>query len=334
MQLSQIQQNAFRILERSGRRHRLSRIVEICLILLIAANVVAITLETVDSIHQKYAHAFRVFEWLSIMIFSVEYLLRAWACVLNPKYRGRKYPRLFYLFTPLALIDLLAILPFFLGFFFALDLRVLRVLRLLRIFKLARYSSAMTMLFEVFREEASTFIASFFILSVLLTLAASGAYLVEHMAQPDKFGSIPQAMWWAVVTLTTVGYGDVTPVTAVGKMFGAMIAVIGVCMAALPAGILASGLAEQLREKRLKMRNEFRHALIDGTVDANEQQKLEELRKKLGLSRRIMAAIQEEHRNDAELLQWVQCPHCGHDHALPTNRTRTQSKSSAQPKSG
>ena len=155
------------------------------------------------------------------------------------------------------------------------------------------------------------FYAGFFILGVLLILTASGAYLVEHEAQPDKFASIPSAMWWAVATLTTVGYGDVTPITPLGKFFGAIVTIVGIGMAALPAGILASGLADQLRRKREILGAQFRQALEDEVIDAEEEQELESLRKQLGLSERLAKEI----RNDVHLnnprSKKNHCPHCG-----------------------
>ena len=135
-------------------------------------------------------------------------------------------------------------------FFMSIDLRFLRVIRLLRIFKLTRYSGAMNLVLSVFKEEASAFFAAFFVLLMLLILASSGIYLLEHEVQPDNFGTIPDAMWWAMATLTTVGYGDVVPITPIGKLFGGFITIIGMGMVALPAGILASGFADQVHRRR------------------------------------------------------------------------------------
>ena len=148
---------------------------------------------------------------------------------------------------------------------------------------------------------------------MLLILTASGAYLVEQEAQPDKFGSIPEAMWWATATLTTVGYGDVTPITPLGKIFGACVTIIGIGMAALPAGILASGLADQLRRKRQQLSEQYRRALEDGTIDAHEEKELEDFRKTLGLSRVLAQEILEnvtQHKGQGELRH---CPYCGGD---------------------
>lgn len=301
----------FELLEANEKSRPLARAIDLGLIALITINILSVILESVDSIAQSYGAVFYYIELVSVLIFSVEYLARVWISVDIEKYKHRKYPRLAYICSPIALIDLIAILPFYLTIFFAMDLRFLRVLRLLRIFKLTRYSSAMSMLLNVLREESSAFFAGFFILFVLLILTASGAYLVEQEAQPEKFGSIPAAMWWAVATLTTVGYGDVTPVTMAGKMFGTLVTIIGIGMAALPAGILASGLADQLRRNRERMAAEFRSALEDGNIDEDEEAEIEALRKEVGLSplavEDIRAALQEE-KNVPEKHY---CPHCG-----------------------
>lgn len=299
------------LLETSDRTGSVSNMVDVALIALIAINVVAVVVATVDWVHVLYRPIFRFVEIVSIIIFSVEYVLRVWCSIENEELQGAKFPRLAHACTPLAIIDLAAILPFYLSFFFVIDLRFLRVMRLLRIFKLARYSSAMTMLLDVFREEANAFFAGFFILGVLLIIVASGAYLVEHDAQPDKFGSIPHAMWWAMATLTTVGYGDVTPITGWGKLFGAMVTVIGIGMAALPAGILASGLADQLRRKRQIMEAKFRKVMADGTIDADEEAKVEELRRTLGLSKRLARDIREDINKKRTNATRKYCPHCG-----------------------
>ena len=191
MQQSSIRKAVFDKFERTETTDALGRFIDLFLITLIAINIVAVVLETVDSIHARYQSLFEFIELVSVAIFSVEYAIRLWTCVENAEFSDSRYPRLKYIFSPMALIDLVAILPFYLSFFVAFDLRFLRVLRLLRVFKLTRYSSAMSMLLGVFREEASAFFAGFFILMVLLIIAASGAYLVEHDTQPDKFGSIP-----------------------------------------------------------------------------------------------------------------------------------------------
>ncbi|MGI9416050.1 MAG: ion transporter, partial [Hyphomicrobiales bacterium] len=298
--------------ERSERTDIVGRCVDMALIALITINVMSVILETVDWIYDRFAGYFDVIEFVSVSVFTVEYLLRLW-CSAEAAVDGESADaaRLRYAASPIAIIDLLAIAPFYLAFFVSMDLRFLRVLRLLRIFKLTRYSSAMTMLLDVFREEASAFFAGFFILIVLLVLAASGAFLVEHDVQPDKFGSIPDAMWWAMATLTTVGYGDVTPITPLGKLFGACVTVVGIGMAALPAGILASGLADQLRRKREALAEQYRHALEDGVIDADEERALEALRKELGLSKTLADDVLRDMRKKKASVQARRCPHCG-----------------------
>ncbi|MDH3660387.1 MAG: ion transporter [Alphaproteobacteria bacterium] len=298
------------VLENPESQGKTGRIVDVALIALISVNIFSVIIESVDWIYQSYAVYFELIELVSVAVFSVEYALRLWVCLENEALRDARFPRLNHAVSPLALIDLVAILPFYLTFFFAIDLRFLRVLRLLRIFKLTRYSSAMTMLLDVFREEANAFFAGFFILIVLLVLVASGAYLVEHDTQPDKFGSIPSAMWWAMATLTTVGYGDVTPVTPFGKLFGACVTVIGIGMAALPAGILASGLADHLRRRRELLSEQFRRALEDGTIDEHEEEALEALRKELGLSVRATMDIRDDIQRRRDAKQQLRCPHC------------------------
>lgn len=306
-----------RILERTERKDPVGKFVDIFLIVLISVNVVSVILETVDWIYVRFAPYFEFIEIVSVTAFTVEYLLRIWCCVENDPDSPALTQRLRYAASPLAIIDLVAIAPFYLSFIVAFDLRFLRVLRLLRLFKLTRYSSAMTMLLDVFRQEASAFFAGFFILIVLLILAASGAYLVEQGAQPVKFGSIPDAMWWAMATLTTVGYGDVTPITPMGKLFGACVTVIGIGMAALPAGILASGLADQLRRKREALSKQYRRALEDGIIDAQEEAELEDFRKTLGLSKALAEEVLRNMRSTERTAPTRYCPHCGGD--LPHN---------------
>jgi voltage-gated potassium channel len=296
------------LLEPGEAGNRASRFVDKVLIVLILLNVLAVILETVPSIHDGIPHVFATIELVSVTIFGAEYLARVWTCKAHHKYSG-PWGRLRYMVSPLALIDLISILPFFMGAFWGVDLRFLRLLRLLRILKLTRYSSALTMLLDVIREEADSFLAGIFILFVLLIIAASGAYLAEHQVQPDKFGSIPAAMWWAMATLTTVGYGDVTPITPMGRLFGSIIAVVGIGMAALPAGILASGMADRLRRTRETLKAQFRIALQDGVIDAAEEAQIERLRKHLGLSKaaslEILRELQSETTN-------CTCPNCGH----------------------
>ena len=281
-------------------------ILEIALIVLITLNVGAVILETVNAIYQPWRTAFNMFEAVSLLVFVIEYAGRLWVAPEDPEVRSR----FSWIVTPLALIDLLAILPALLYLFIPIDLRILRTFRMLRLLKLTRYSPALGMLLAVFEEEAGAFFAGFFILMLMLIFAASGAWLAEHDVQPDAFGSIPAAMWWAVATLTTVGYGDVTPITVAGKVFGAMITIVGIGMAALPAGIIASGLNDQLHRRRASLEREFRKALEDGAICDAEEAEIEALRKNLGLSRRAAKHIRERVQAEFQPPRG-RCPHCG-----------------------
>ena len=294
----------------------LARFVDIALIILITLNVLAVILESVPEIHQPLFSMFLAFEIFSVVIFTFEYFMRLWSVTENPwhdKYRRPFWGRLRYMFSPMALIDLLAILPFYLSVFISVDLRFLRVMRLLRVLKLSRYSSATTMLFDVFREEAKVIGASLFVLLLLLVFASSCIYLAEHEVQPEDFGTIPRSMWWAIITMTTVGYGDVVPVTATGKMIGAFMGIIGIGMVALPAGILASGFNQALHARRKNLQREVDLALDDGVINAPELEALERKRKALHLSeeelRDLLIEISEHPGNQPKAD--FRCPHCG-----------------------
>ena len=182
----------------------------------------------------------------SIVIFSFEYLLRIWSAAEHEPFEPAWKNRLKWVQSGGAVIDLLAILPAYINFFVPIDLRFLRILRLLRLLKLTRYFVSLQILLRVIEREKGAFQAVIFILSIMIVMAAACVYMVENKAQPEVFNSIPASMWWAVVTLTTVGYGDVTPITPLGRALGAVITILGLGLAALPAGILATGIANEL----------------------------------------------------------------------------------------
>ena len=246
-----IRRRTHQILEGTREGDLVNRVFEIFMIVLIAGNVLAVILETVHSLGAAYGGFFFAFEVFSVAVFSIEYVLRVWA-VIEDRRRTRMTPvggRLRYMVTPMAIIDLLAFLPFYLSAFFAVDLRFLRVLRLLRILKLTRYSPALETFARVLRNERKPLVAALLMLGVVLILVSSLMFVFEQSAQPEAFGSIPAALWWGIVTLTTVGYGDVAPVTVGGKIFGALVTVMGVGIVAVPAGILASGFNQEIRKR-------------------------------------------------------------------------------------
>ncbi|MGB5260707.1 MAG: ion transporter [Gammaproteobacteria bacterium] len=290
---------------------RIARAVTLFIVMLVLLNVVANILASVQGFYTRYSRPLFIFEAVSTLIFSVEYLSRLWSCVESDDERLRAplRGRLRFALTPMMLIDLLAILPFYLLMWTSIDLLFLRVFRLFRIFKLTRYSPAMGMLLTVLRNEARAFGAAMFILVTIMVFAASGIYLVEHQSQPEAFGSIPAAMWWSVATLTTVGYGDVVPVTLLGKLFGASITIVGVGMVALPAGILASAFSDEMRKRREQFMSHVDEALEDGHVSNGEHEKLESQRRSLGLEKdeaQQMLRTAEESAGSQQV-----CPHCG-----------------------
>ncbi len=310
----------YRVLETANNGDALSKFVDMLLVALIVASVVAVILESMADVSVKYAEAFYLFEALTVAVFSVEYFLRVWTCVENPEYvkadGNALIARLRFMGSFHAVVDLLAILPFYLimfGLFGNADMRFLRTVRLLRVLKLTRYSPALNMLIATMAENGRNLAAAFSILLTVMLLAASGIYYFERDAQPEDFGSIPAAMWWAFATLTTVGYGDVTPITVGGKVFGACITVVGLGMVALPTGILASGFAEQLRQRSDRFKASAESAWEDGVVTDDERADLERLRRELGLGEHTASQIL-----DAGMVKRAVgnpgaagCPHCG-----------------------
>ncbi len=247
-----IKKGILNTIDKAEDRNSLSRYFDVFIVTLILLNVVAVILETVESLYQQYELLFIYFEYFSVAIFSIEYVIRVWACTIIDKYKHPFWGRLKYMASIEAIIDLLAILPFYIPKLFAVDarfLRILRLFRLLRVFKLGRYSYAFKSITNVVRNRKEELLTSLAFLLVILILASSMMYYIEHEAQPEAFTSIPATMWWAVATLTTVGYGDIFPITPLGKLLGAFIAILGVGLFALPAGIIATGFESEISRK-------------------------------------------------------------------------------------
>jgi voltage-gated potassium channel len=236
----------------ASHNNRAARRFNLFLAALILVNVGAVILETVDPIRQRYDTTFELIEHVATAFFTVEYVLRLWTVVElhDPRFVHPVWGRLRYLRSFFALVDLVAVLPALLGFLGAADLRVLRLLRLLRMLKLTRHSTVFNLLWAVFREEARSIAALVFILSLTLTISGALAYMIESEEQPAVFSSIPAAMWWAIETLTTVGYGDMVPATAMGKILGGLVSVVGIGTLALFSGVITVGFLDQLRIRR------------------------------------------------------------------------------------
>jgi len=234
----------------------LSKAFDIFIVTLIGLNVAALILESVESVRALAPRLFNIFELVSVIIFSVEYVARVWSIVETPAYQKPVSGRLRFMITPLALVDLLAILPFYLPFT-GVDLRFLRIMRMMRIFrvaKLGRYSQSLQMLQRVITVKKEQLVCSLFILLLLVIIAASMLYYAENGVQPEAFSSIPTSMWWAIATLTTVGYGDISPITGMGRLMASVIAVLGIGMVALPTGILGAGFVEEMNQRQKSLR--------------------------------------------------------------------------------
>lgn len=250
-----MREKVYYILNLNEERRRGARIFEFFILSLITLNVIAVVAETVESVKTTYEEFLWYFEVFSVLIFTLEYLARLWTCVENLRYSDPLVGRLRYSISFFGLIDLFAILPFYAPMLIAFDLRFLRAVRLFRVFRLlkvARYSRAMASLGRVLTAKKAELGITVIAVLLFLLIASTIMYDVEHEAQPKNFPDIPSAMWWGVVTLTTVGYGDIYPITPLGKFLGAIIALLGIGLFALPAGIIASGLVEEAKSKPQK----------------------------------------------------------------------------------
>jgi voltage-gated potassium channel len=294
MNKKSLRKRIWEILEKGNSKDKISFYTDIFLITLIVFNIIAVLLETVDSIYSKYALEFLIFERFSTVVFLVEYILRIWVCVEEKIKNNKLITRLKYASTWPAIIDLLAVLSGLLPMIFEVDLRILRALRMLRLLKFSRYFKVMNLLLGVLKEEKQSFLAAMFLLTIAMLIASTGIYIFEKDAQPDKFSSIPEAMWWAIATLTTIGYGDVTPVTGMGKFFGAIIAIIGIGVVALPSGILASGFTDQLKRRQAQYENELSKALQDGVISSSERNKLTKIARDMNLSEEQIKTMEKK----------------------------------------
>jgi voltage-gated potassium channel len=247
-----LRRRLYLILEPTEKGGILERVFEFLLITIIILNILAIILDSVDGFQATYQTLFRNFEIFSVIFFTLEYALRLYSIVENHRYKHPVNGRIKFALTPLAVIDLLAFAPFYFAFL-PFDLRFLRIFRLtglFRMFKVARYLHALTVFRKVVYDRREQLVLSIILIMFMLVIISTIMFYVEHEAQPTVFSSIPAAMWWGIATLTTVGYGDMVPTTALGKLLGGMFAVIGFGLLALPAGILSSGFFEIMYNKK------------------------------------------------------------------------------------
>lgn len=305
--MKDVQYRIYQLLEKAEEGDKASRLVDIGLSVLVFVNVIAVSLETVDSLHRAYAGLFWWIETVSVTLFSVEYVLRFWSVAAAADERGISSlkARLSYVFSPTGIIDLIAILPSLLPLLFgSIDLRWLRILRLARLFKFSHYTSALEDLISSVRRERQSFVATIYLLFLALMISSTLIYVFEHDLQPDYFGSIPESMWWSFVTLTTVGYGDVVPITAAGRAVAAMTALMGVCVVALLTGIVATGFSKQMALKQSVLEDEIEQAMADGHISADEQERIDKLTRHLHLStdeeRLLLARLMSKHASQSK----------------------------------
>ena len=291
--VTRLQRRVYEVLD-GAVMDRTSKIVEIFIASLVVANVVAIILESVQSLHDEYEQFFYVFDTFSVIVFSIEYVLRVWS--YGRKYmgtepglawRGRKE----YLFSIYGLVDFLSTVPFYLQLLFpGADLRVLRMFRLLRIFKLSRYNSAMDDMFEAIKSERDSFSSAMFVLFISCLLFSSLIYIIEGHDQPEVFPSIPAAMHWFILTIIA-GWGSVDPVTYLGVALVVVTQILAIALAAILTGVVATAYTAQVMRRESFYEMEVREVLADGVVTEEEKQKLKTLQAKFGMSNEQVEAI-------------------------------------------
>lgn len=229
-----------------------SRIFDFFIIALILLNILAFTLETIPAISRKYGFAFESFEVFSIIIFSIEYILRVWTCNANESFNNQITARFRYILTPFAIVDFLAIIPFYLPMLLPnlMFMRGIRLLRIFRVLKLTRYAESIKILGKIIRDKSSYLAVLFFSNLILLILASGAMYLAEHDAQPEVFTDMLTSFWFGIETLSGIGYGDMIPHTMLGRIIGFIILTLGVEIYLLPVGIITSGLIEEFTKDK------------------------------------------------------------------------------------
>lgn len=250
-----LKERTYEIIEKAKDGDKYSKYFDIIILFTIVLNSIAIVLESFSDLYSTFFYMFRILEVVSVIIFSIEYLLRVWTSDITfPSSKGRIFSLLKYMVSFMALIDLFAILPFYLPMFISVDLRFLRMLRisrLLRILKINRYTKALGLITKVIKDKKDELIATIFIMCIMIMVSSTLMYYFETEIQPEAFPNIVAAFWWAIATLTTVGYGDIYPITAIGKLLASVIALLGIGLVALPTGIISSGFIQGITKKEI-----------------------------------------------------------------------------------
>ena len=292
-----LQRTVMEVLDGSPK-HAVSRYVEWLITIVVLVNCSAVILDSVPEVHAEHKDFFHELEFWSVMFFTLEYVLRVWS--LGAKFTttegGAWKGRRGYIFSAFGLIDFFATMPFFLHVFFpTLDLRILRVLRLLRILKLSKYNTALQDLFAAVNSEGRAFGSAAFLLLIATIVSASLMHFAEGHEQPQHFGSIPHSIYWAIVTITA-GYGNVAPVTKAGEIIALLTGFLGVCMAAIMTGIVASAFSNQMSRKKAAYQSQLRQVLSDGVVSNAEKESLRRLQQQFRLSDAQVQAMIDEHK--------------------------------------
>jgi voltage-gated potassium channel len=285
MKLSELQHSVMEVLEGSPS-YKISKYVEWLITVVVLVNCSAVILDSVPEIHADYKDFFHELEFWSVTFFTIEYVLRVWS--LGAKFAGGQggswKGRSQYIFSPFGLVDFFATMPHYMHMFFpSLDLRILRVLRLLRILKLSKYNTALQDLFHAVYSERRAFGSAAFLLLIATVVSASLMHFAEGHEQPEHFGSIPHAIYWSIVTITS-GFGNVDPVTKAGEVIALLTGFLGVCMAAIMTGIVASAFSNQISRKKAAYQSQLRLVLADGVVSDAERESLKALQVKYRLS--------------------------------------------------
>lgn len=312
MSVMKIQKVIYDLLDPGDDRGHISSAVNTLIISMVVSTVVMLALETEHQFATQHEILFARFEFVAVVFFTFEYGLRLWSVPAGQQFQNRWL----YFISRDSVIDLVALVPLLVSFLTQeLELRYFLLLRLFQLLKLFRYFAPLSIMATVFKAEFRAFMSAMMVMLILIFISATGIYLFENDAQPEAFSSIPVSMWWAIVTLTTLGYGDIVPVTTGGKIFAGVMTVFAVGVVSLPAGMLASRFSEELRKRKQTFALLMDEVLADGHIDKAELKKLEKIRQKLCLSESDVRAIQEQRNartKTVENQQSKKCPKCGH----------------------
>jgi voltage-gated potassium channel len=250
----------YNLVEKGSHGSTFNLIFDYFIIILIVLNAIAIALDTLTGLPEGLLKILKTFEIISIVIFTIEYLMRLYVSDITHPAKTKLSSLIKFIISPFGIIDLLAILPFYIPFIIKIDLRFLRILRLvrfLRVLKISRYNTTLKLIRDVFKEKKAELGMTFFIAFLILIISGFVMYSVENPVQPDKFPDVFASLWWAVATLTTVGYGDIYPITTLGKFLSGIVAVVGIGLIALPTGIISAGFIEKLNHSKMEKKNDI-----------------------------------------------------------------------------